>query len=239
MILPPRARRGRRSRPRRTGSASRLAALLAAVVVGCASGPPPPDWQASATGAMDAALSAYLAGDTRTQALQFDLARREIARTGRPSLLARAELMMCSAAVASLVFEPCAGFERLKADAQAQEAAYARYLAAHPLAREDIERLPAAQRPSAAAVASGEAATGSIAAIEDPLSRLIAIAVLFEAGRASPQMIALATDTASAQGWRRPLLAWLGVQVRRAETAGDAEEAQRLRRRVEVVLGVR
>ncbi len=50
-------------------------------------------------------------------------------------------------------------------------------------------------------------------------------------------MIALAADTASAQGWRRPLLAWLGVQALRAERAGAMEEAARLRRRMKTAEG--
>jgi hypothetical protein len=49
----------------------------------------------------------------------------------------------------------------------------------------------------------------------------------------------LATETASAQGWRRPLLAWLGVQAARAEQAGAAEEAQRIRRRMALAAGER
>jgi hypothetical protein len=43
-------------------------------------------------------------------------------------------------------------------------------------------------------------------------------------------------DTASSQGWSRPLLAWLQVQARHAESAGDAVEARRVRRRIELVL---
>jgi len=41
----------------------------------------------------------------------------------------------------------------------------------------------------------------------------------------------------SSQGWRRPLLAWLGVQLKRAEQAGDSETAARLKRRMELVSG--
>jgi len=59
--------------------------------------------------------------------------------------------------------------------------------------------------------------------------------VLFEAGKANPEMIALAVDTASAQGWRRPLLAWLKVQALRAQRAGASDEAQRLQRRIDLV----
>ena len=73
--------------------------------------------------------------------------------------------------------------------------------------------------------------------IADPLSRLVAAGVLFRSGRASPEVLVLASDTASAQGWRRPLLAWLGVQAVRAEQAGAVEEAQRLRRRMALVAG--
>jgi hypothetical protein len=50
-------------------------------------------------------------------------------------------------------------------------------------------------------------------------------------------VLQLAVDTASAQGWRRPLLAWLGAQARRAELAGASEEAERLRRRMALVRG--
>ena len=41
----------------------------------------------------------------------------------------RAELLRCAVQVASLVFEPCPGFEPLRQDAPAAERAYAAYLA--------------------------------------------------------------------------------------------------------------
>jgi hypothetical protein len=56
-------------------------------------------------------------------------------------------------------------------------------------------------------------------------------------GRITPQGIAAAVDVSSAQGWRRPLLAWLAVQLKRAEAAGDSETAARLRRRIELASG--
>ena len=49
-----------------------------------------------------------------------------------------------------------------------------------------------------------------MAAIQDPLSQLVAAGVLFRSGRATPGVIATAVNTASERGWRRPLLAWLG-----------------------------
>src|SRR6218665_2165088 len=85
--------------------------------------------------------------------------------------------------------------------------------------------LPPAQRKLAA---TGDAR--ALADIADPLSRLGGAGVLLRPGRASPALITLASDTASAQGWRRPLLAWLLLQLQRAEAAGDAEAAAALHR---------
>jgi hypothetical protein len=206
------------------------------LIASCASGPPVPDWESNAKTSMDHAVAAYLTGDTRLADSDFERARSEIARTGRIDLLGRAELVRCAARVASLVFEPCDGFEKLKADSAAAERAYADYLAARVQAQ-DIDLLPPQHRAVANATVGPDTAAAAVRAIEDPLSRLVAIGVLFQSGRAHPTVIALAADTASAQGWRRPLLAWLNVQLALAEKAGDAGESARLRRRIGVVQG--
>jgi hypothetical protein len=65
----------------------------------------------------------------------------------------------------------------------------------------------------------------------------VAAGVLLRRGAASPDVVQSAVDTASAQGWRRPLLAWLGVQARQADLSGQAEQARALRRRMDLVAG--
>jgi hypothetical protein len=59
--------------------------------------------------------------------------------------------------------------------------------------------------------------------------------VLFRAGQADPGVVVLAVDTASEQGWRRPLLAWLGVQRALADRAGATTEAARIQRRIDLI----
>lgn len=211
------------------------AAAAAIALLACA-GTPPPDWQLDAQQAIERAVTAYLEGDARSEALQAQRARDATAATGRPDLLARLELKRCAARVASLVFEPCAGFEALRADAPAAEQAYAEYLAGRATAQQ-IGSLPQTQR--GAAGANAQASAQALAAIADPLSRLVAAGVMFESGRASPAAIALAADTASAQGWRRPLLAWLGVQRGLAQAAGDQTAAAQVQRRIDLILGTR
>ena len=203
--------------------------LAALMLAACASNPPPPDWQMNAKSASERSVAAYLVGNARVDAAELARARAEVARTGRADLLARVELTHCAAQVASLVFEACAAFEPLRADVPAPERAYAAYLAGR-IKASDAELLPEAHR----AVATNAAA---LAGVADPLSRLVAAGVLFETNRADPQVIQIAIDTASAQGWRRPLLAWLTVQLKRAEAAGAVDAALQLRRRLLIVEG--
>jgi hypothetical protein len=185
------------------------ALALALLLVACSSPPPAPEWQQNAFGALQSFQQRYLAGDSKGAETEFQRARSELTATGKAGLVARAELLRCAAAVASLVFEPCTGFEALRADAGAEERAYADYLEGK------VTRQPG----------------------DEPLARLVASGVQFRTASISPQGIAAAVDIASAQGWRRPLLAWLGVQLKRAEDAGDGETAARLRRRIELVSG--
>jgi hypothetical protein len=191
----------------------RASLLIATVLaVGCSSKPVAPAWQSDAKDAMDRANAAYLEGNSRVANAEMARVRKLISATGRTDLLANAELSHCAAHVASLVLEACSGFEALRLDATAVQTSYADYLQGSGTA-------PSASNP------------------KDPLSRLVVAAVQLQRGEASPVVIRGAVETASSQGWRRPLLAWLGVQVLRAEQAGDAEEAQRIRRRMSLVDG--
>jgi len=53
-----------------------------------------PDWQVSAVGHVERFTQALLRGDARVEAREFDLARAEVARTGRPELVARVERVL-------------------------------------------------------------------------------------------------------------------------------------------------
>lgn len=209
-----------------------LCLALALALAACSSKPPVPDWQMNAHGAAQKAVQAYLAGETRVATLEFARARQETARTGQPGLLAQVHLLECAAQVASLEMKPCSAFEALRLDASAAQVAYADYLAG-TLPASAAALLPQSQQ--AVATATDANAATALAAISDPMSRLVAAGVLLRTGHAHPQTMQLATDTASAQGWRRPLLAWLLLQAQRAEQAGQSDAAAQLRRRIAVV----
>ncbi len=209
-----------------------MAVMLALMLAACAGGRAIPDWQLNASSSADSMTAAYMAGNDRVEGAEFARARAAMASSGQVVQVARVELLRCAMRVASLVLDECSGFEKLRADSDAASRAYADYLAGRaPLA--DAALLPPAQRSVLSA--APQALAAAVASIDDPLSQLVAAAVLLRSGRADPQVIAIAVDTASAQGWRRPLLAWLGVQAMRARQGGDAAEEQRLRRRIDLV----
>ena len=122
-----------------------IALSSAAMLTACAGGPASPDWQRQAHAALDRSVTAYLGGDSRVAAQEFDQARTQLARTGRIDLMARAELLRCAAQLASLDFKPCDGFEAIRIDAAAAERAYADFLTAD-LQREDAALLAPSQR---------------------------------------------------------------------------------------------
>jgi len=238
------------SPPRLHTKLNALALAGATLLLGaCASQPPTPDWQANAFGALKGFTAAFLSGNSRLADSELARAKSEIARTGRADLMARAELTRCAVRVASLEFDGCASYQPLAPEVTPQEQAYAAFLNGQ-WADVNPTLLPAQYRAWVSSAAAqpvvspgmGSAATAAAAAasqlttLEDPLARLVAAGVLLQTQRLSPADIEVAVDTAANQGWRRPLLAWLGVQRQRADAAGDTTASARLQRRINLVL---
>ena len=219
--------------------------LGALLLTACASAPPPPEWQANAHAALKGFSAAYLSGNTRLADAELARARLEIASTGRADLLARAELTRCAVRVASLEFDDCAAYQPLATEAAPAEQAYAAFLSGRWIGL-DAALLPAQHRALVLQAANANVAdrpsarpapaASLLSAMEDPLARLVAAGVLLQTKRLTAADMALATETASAQGWRRPLLAWLGLQRQQATEAGDLTAATRLQRRIDLVL---
>jgi hypothetical protein len=231
-----------------------VAAPLLASLGACSSGPRTPDWALQAQASLERATQADLSGEQRLAAADYERARQQLARTGRGDAVARAELLRCAARFASLQFLPqplpgaaaadgtapadatlCPAFDTWRSAAGPADLAYADFLAGR-LEAARIHLLPPAQQAAATAGQDAARRTAAIRAIEDPLSRLVAAAAALRDGVAPPGMAELAIETASGQGWRRPLLAWLGFQMRRSLAAGDDVGARALQQRIDLVL---
>jgi hypothetical protein len=211
--------------------------LLTFWLAACANTPPAPEWQASSYGALSGFTSAFLTGNSKVADIEFAHARSDISSTGRADLVVRADLVRCALRVASVEFDNCAATALTNTDVAEPERAYADYLSGRwqSLDGNRIALLPEQHR---AVVAAKDDTTrlASLTALRDPLVRLIAAGVLFQQGNLSPAGVGLAVDSASAQGWRRPLLAWLGVQIKLAESTADDNATARIQRRIDLVL---
>ena len=222
----------------------RLLAVVTLWLAGCAAQPPVPGWRLDLRQAVEQGRAAEMEARDRAAALHWARAEQAARRAADAQALVRVALVRCALRLAAAQPGACPAAQPYLEDAGDVERAYAQWLAGGPptaltaAAQAGELALPAAPRALAATAAANGAAEALAAlnALEDPLSRLVAGGWLWQAGRLDAAGVALMVDTAAAQGWRRPLAAWLAVQLRLAEHAGDADAAARARRRLHWLL---
>lgn len=219
-----------------------LYALL--MLSGCANTPPPASWQANTLSATETFTQAYLSGHQAMSQAALARARQELSQTGRGDLMARLELTQCALEVATLAPTTCPAYERLAIDAQNSEKAYSAFLLgrwqdlrADDLPKQYRDFFAAASQVAQTSPTANSAQQGSkLALIANPLSRLIAAGILQIRGQLGEVDVQAAVDTASLQGWRRALLAWLGLQLKSAQAQGEQDKAAQIQRRIALVL---
>ncbi|WP_284338057.1 hypothetical protein [Comamonas sp. NoAH] len=208
-------------------------AALAGLLSACVSKPPTPSWELEAHSASERAVKAYFKGQTRVAEVEWQKAFNEVAATGQPSAMARMALLQCAAQVSALEVSDCPRYQRYAAGADEAEQAYARYLN-HRHTAEDVPLLPAAQQQVAVQLLSQSLAI-TLPASAEPLSQLTAAGVALRAGAIDLQGVREAVRIASEQGWRRAVTAWLLVEKRWAQEAGDVQAAEALELRLQVL----
>lgn len=219
------------------------AGVAVASLLGCSAGQLP-DWQLRSSAAANRAVVAFLNAELKAFDQAFSESIFQAQRSARPEEVARLYLLRCALQVASLNFGVCPdsdSYEQRVVDGLSQSTsgslqAYRLYVRGASMTSEQIAGLPRAQQPVAMALTSMHSGLDRVLAqVQDPLSRLVAAGVIVRAGRGSPALIAQAVETASAQGWRAPLSAWLAAQVKVARDAGDDRLAQESQRRLELL----
>jgi len=211
----------------------RIAIVAAALLSACAGGAQPPNWQSQSHAALERFRQQYLEGDTRKAERSFAESKAALASTGKPELAARLELVRCALGTAALDVEACLGFESVKDDATVADQAYGDFVSGR-LDERDTPKLPSQYRAVASA-RDDVARNKAMQQIADPVSRLVAAGALFRLAQLSPDGLSAAIETASEQGYRRPLLAYLNVQARLAQSAGDTAALQSIQKRIELV----
>ena len=213
---------------------SLLALACLVLLAACGSGgPPPPDWKTDSADLIERYQKHALLGDNTLAERYFKQAVAATGGAGRVAETARLWLVRCATRRAMLIEDPCAEYADLARIApNAADQAYYRFVtlqwdgldaALLPRQHQDLLRAAPGRR--------GEA----LGKIDDPLARLLDASLLVMRQEADAGTLALATETASSQGWRQPLLTYLKLQQKRAAAQGNATELARLERRIQLV----
>jgi len=217
---------------------NKLLLLLSALsLTACGSkGPPIPDWKTDSSNYIERYKKTYLMGENTVSDRFFEQAVNATSGAGKVAETARLWLIQCALHKASLVTDSCERYAELaKTDTTAEDKAYFQFLTGQ-WNQVDVKALPD-QYVSILKAATGDVAHTNemLSAMTDPLSRLIGAGLLLERKQVNDATLALASQTASDQGWRRPLLVYLKLRESRAHERGDSATQERLNVQIRLV----
>ncbi|MBT9568898.1 MAG: hypothetical protein IV085_11430 [Thiobacillus sp.] len=204
------------------------------LLTACGSGgPPPPDWKTDSADLIERYKKHALLGENTLAERYFQQAITATGGAGRVADTARLWLVRCATRRAMLIDDACGEFAELaKIEPNAADFAYYRFVtlrwddldvALLPSHHRDLVRAPAGKRQE------------TLSRISDPLARLLDASLLVMLQESDPKTLELATETASSQGWRQPLLTYLKLLEKLAIDQGNTAEQERLAKRIQLV----
>ena len=214
----------------------KILCLLSILLLFAGCGPKPLPWIAAGYQRMENFKTDFLTGRPPIVTdMHFQKAVEEIKKSGDLDLLGKVWLTRMALQVAVLDEPEDGDYPKIEA-AESVPVNRNFYLFLKGDAAADGALLPAQYRTFFAALNGGNAAeTGAaVAKIDDPLSRLIAAGLAVR--RAENEALLLtAVETASRNGWKRALLAWLKRLGAFYEASGEAAKAAAVRQRIDLI----
>lgn len=215
-----------------------LLPILALLLSACGGKPPAPDWKKDSISLIGKYKKAELKGENKLAERYFEQALAAAGSAGKLEETARLHLIHCATRQASLVFEPCTAYQDIaKMSPDTEDETYHRFITGQwdsTANKLDNSKLPVQYRDYYASLESAKPYAG-LEKIADPLSRLIAISIALQRKQADDAMLNLAANTASEQGWRKPLLVYLKLLENRATLKTDNAQVTSLRARIKLV----
>lgn len=196
-----------------------------------------PDWIKTSHAHLENYKNNFLLGRDRHAEINFRKAVAEIKTSGDLKLLQMAYLT--SYALQTAVLDSFDDADYRQAAAVEEHPENSNYLAflKGDFALLDDKSLPPQYGPFLRACKSGKQAEidAAIAAIEDPLSRLIASGVAVKKNLHTETTLATAVRTASERGWKKPLLVYLNRLEEFYIARGEEQKATQIKRRIEII----
>lgn len=211
---------------------------MISVLLLCACGSNPVlDWKDRGFTQLENYKIHFLSGKEDAVEPHFIKARREIASSNDLNLLAVAYLTKYALHTASLEHFDASDFARLqRLEPNPANMAYCHFLKGN-FSAVDATVLPARYTGVLKAALDRDAgmAAREIAAIDDPLSRLIACGVWTGYLPDDESILQIAISTASEQGWRRPLWGYLARLQSYYDDRGQQAKAALIKERLELL----
>lgn len=197
------------------------------------SGPPVPNWKSDSVDFVERYKKHALLGENTLAERYFQQALRATGGAGRIRETGRLWLVHCATRRVSLLDDDCSEYVDLaKIETSAEDRAYYQFVTL------DWNGLDASKLPPqyVGLVKADPAGLNTrIAAIDDPLSRLLAASLATLRGQADHAVWVLAMETASSQGWRQPLLTYLKLLEKSAAERGATKEQQAYAVRIRLI----
>jgi hypothetical protein len=214
----------------------RLLLIICLLFTGCAS-TPVSDWLSTSYNQLENYKKSYLSGKDNVAAVQFKAAINEISKSGDLEILSRAYLIRM--ALQATALEDMNEDEYLKMDALQPSLTNRSFYALlkGEINKVDQEMLPRQYRDFYKSLRKAQDAESLQEAkkIEDPLSQLIALAVIMRLHQGNEDVLNTALAIASVQGWKKPLMAYLARLQSYYESNKQADKAAKIQQRVELL----
>jgi predicted small lipoprotein YifL len=203
------------------------------LLAGCGGKTPPPDWKVDSADLIERYKKHELRGENILAERYFQQAVNAAGSAGQVAETARLWLVRCAVRRASLDDDDCSEYVELaKLETTDEDRAYYQFITL------DWNRVEASRLPKHYAVllaGPADKRLAQVAAIDAPLSRLLAASLVVQRGEADDALLALATETASAEGWKRPLLVYLKLAEKRAFEREDAATLADIQARIRLI----
>lgn len=170
-----------------------------------------PDWQNNSFKYMEYFKKYFLTGYERKSEIYFTKAVEEIKKSGKLDVLAKAYLTKCSVRIATLEEINCDEFNLIEGIEENRENNNFYLFLKGNFDNVDGKLLPERYQKFFKSIKTDtiEDLNSEIVKIEDPLSRLITLGLSVKHGQYNESTLKAALDVASAQGWKKALLAYL------------------------------
>ncbi|PKN18206.1 MAG: hypothetical protein CVU71_11885 [Deltaproteobacteria bacterium HGW-Deltaproteobacteria-6] len=214
-----------------------LSLILVLLICACGATVPVPAWKDNAYRQLEDYKTGFLTGREESTEPHFVKARREIAAGNDLSILAIAYLTKYSLHTASLESFDSKEFAKLyRLEPHVADMAYCHFLKGN-FSAVDAKLLPVRYVGVLKAAGSRDltVAAREVAAIDDPLSRLIACGVCVRYLPSDETILQIGIATASANGWRRPLWAYLTKLHEHYLNKGEHNKAAATKERLDLL----